>query len=105
MKNFGLVAAVAALVFTTSVSAQEETKEVAMVETTEVVATVAAYEPIEISALPEAVTTAVATDFAGASITEAYKDEADNFKVVLAVGEESKTVYANASGEWIESNE
>ena len=105
MRNFGLVAAVAALVFTTSVSAQEESKEVAMVETTEVVATVSTYEPIEISALPEAVSTAVATDFAGAVVAEAYKDESDNYKVVLSVGEESKTVYANAAGEWIESNE
>ncbi len=102
MKNFGIVAAIAALVFTTSITAQEE---VQTTETAEVVATVGTYEPIEISAIPETVATAVTTDFAGATIAEAYKDEEDNYKLVLTVGEESKTVYANASGEWIEPNE
>ena len=75
------------------------------IDATEEIVEVGTYEPIEISALPESVTDAVSTDFAGATLAEAYKDEEDNYKLVLTVGEESKTVYTNATGEWIEPNE
>ncbi len=105
MKNFGILTAVAAFVFTTSITAQEG-GQIAMTDTaTEVVTTMEAYEPIEISALPEAVVTAISTEFSGATVAEAYKDKDDNYKVVLTVGEESKTVYADAAGKWIEPNE
>jgi len=104
MKKLGVLVAAAALTLTTQITAQD-TAEVSAEVTTVASATQEDYAPLEIGELPEAVATAVATDFAGATIAEAYKDAEENYKLVLVVGEESKTVYANAAGEWIESNE
>lgn len=104
MKKFGVLVAAAALTLTTQITAQDTAEATA--EITSVASAVQEdYTPLEIGELPETVATAVATDFAGATIAEAYKDAEENYKLVLVVGEESKTVYANAAGEWIESNE
>ena len=105
MKNLRLVFAAAALVFTAGTMSAQEAPVSAEGTTTEESVAVQSYEAIEVSALPEAVTAAVAKDFEGAEVSEAYKDRGDNYKLVITAGEESKTVYANAAGEWIESNE
>ncbi len=105
MKNLRLVVAAAAFVFTAGTISAQEAPAMAEEAVTEAVATVQGYEAIEISALPEAITAVVGKDFEGATISEAYKDASDNYKLVITAGEESKTVYANAAGEWIEPNE
>lgn len=56
---------------------------------------------IEVSALPEAVTAAVAKEFEGSTVKEAFKDEkAGLYKVVITISEsEEKTVIYNEKGE------
>lgn len=60
------------------------------------------YVKIEASELPEAVTTAIATDFEDATLTEAFKAEDNTYKLVLAMptGEQG-IVYADENGNWI----
>ena len=120
MKKFIMtIAGAAAFLFATQVTAQEKsdmavesnTEVKAPVETeSQVEATVEAeaqdqkvFQPIETSELPDAVQEAVAVDFEGSAISEAYLN-ADKkiFKLVLqAEGTEDKTVFANAEGEWV----
>lgn len=56
---------------------------------------------IEVSALPEAVTAAIAKEYEGATVKEAFQDkEAGLYKVVITVSEkEEKTVVYNEKGE------
>lgn len=56
---------------------------------------------IELTALPEAVTAAVAKEFEGSTIKEAFKDEkAGLYKVVITLSEtEEKTIVYNEKGE------
>lgn len=59
-----------------------------------------AYEKVEVSKLPEAVTKAVAKDFAEATIQEAFADaEAKLYKLTIKVGEAVQTVVYNEAGE------
>ncbi|MEH6658865.1 hypothetical protein [Leeuwenhoekiella marinoflava] len=106
MKNLVMtVAAAATMLFATqNIAAQEtESKEVAMTET-EVQAPVQdGFEKIETSALPEAVTNAVATDKAGSTVSEAYfNEELSVYKLMLqAEGAEAETAYINEEGKWV----
>lgn len=59
------------------------------------------FKEISTSDLPAAVTEAVSTDFSGATIAKAYVNQASEYKLILSVDGDSKTVYANATGEWI----
>ena len=98
------VAAATALLFATqTASAQEKTEEVAM-NKTEVQAPVQnGFEAVETSALPEAVTEAVAADKAGSAISEAsFNAEKEIYKLVLtAEGTEPETAYITADGTWV----
>lgn len=107
MKKLSVIITVVAVAFFSQVNAQSE--DLAFVAEndllTEIPENLGTYSPIEIADVPEEVATAVATDFEEATIVEAYVDEESNYKLVLTMGEDSKTVYANAAGEWIEPNE
>ena len=106
MKDLRLIVAAAAFVFSIgSVNAQEEIASIEEGTITENVVAVQGYKVIEVSALPEEVMAALSKDFEGATIIEAFKDDNDHFKLIISIGDESKAVYANAAGEWIESNE
>ena len=59
------------------------------------------FEKISVSDLPNAVKEAVAKDFSEATVSEAFVNENKQYKLVLTMGEESKTVYANEKGEWL----
>ncbi|WP_417443098.1 hypothetical protein [Joostella sp.] len=60
------------------------------------------YQEIEVAEVPQAITDALAADFPGATISKAYKNEASEYKIEVAVGEETATLYASESGEWIQ---
>ncbi|MDG3583059.1 MULTISPECIES: hypothetical protein [Galbibacter] len=60
------------------------------------------YQEIEVAEVPQAITDALAADFPGAEISKAYKNEASEYKLEVTVGEETSTLYANESGEWIQ---
>lgn len=104
MKKLNVWVVTAAMVLSTSVGFAQEGL-VAMVEAASAMSIQAQYETIQIDTVPEAITAAVTADFEGAIIYQAFKDESDNYKLVIAIGEESKTLYANAAAEWIEPNE
>ena len=60
------------------------------------------YEEIDVAEVPQAITDALAADFPGATISKAYKNDASEYKIDVAVGEETTTLYANENGEWIQ---
>ncbi|MCX2681024.1 hypothetical protein OOZ15_13810 [Galbibacter sp. EGI 63066] len=60
------------------------------------------YVEIEIAEVPQAITDKLAADYPGAELTKAYKNEASEYKLEVAVGEQTATLYANENGEWIE---
>lgn len=100
MKKLMIVPAVAlGMLFTTNANAQvSDNMEKAPTE----VKMQKEYEKINKSELPEAVVTAVATDFKGSTISEAFKTEDNTYKLVLKneAGEKG-IVYTDATGKWI----
>ena len=108
MKNLVMtVAAAATMIFATQgVNAQTDTA----MNTTATTQTMikSEYEQVEVEALPETVTQAVATDYAGATISEAYIDEKDEkYKLVLKTeeGDEAHKVFISKEGEWLKADE
>ncbi len=66
------------------------------------------FETIEITALPEAVNTAITTEFPEALTTEAFvknEDEVLTYKVKLNIEGIEKEVYLDAEGNWIDKEE
>jgi uncharacterized membrane protein len=59
------------------------------------------YKEIAIDQVPEAVKKAVEKDYTGATIKKAYINEKNEYKLELTIGDEVKTVYANAEGYWL----
>ncbi|MGJ5640630.1 hypothetical protein [Formosa sp. S-31] len=59
------------------------------------------FKEIAVSDLPIAVTDAVAADFSEATIAKAYVNDAKEYKLILSIDGDFKTIYANESGEWI----
>lgn len=109
MKKLMIVPVLAlGLLFTTNVTAQEARlaeKETAMltVEKTEqeTQKQEKKFTKIEANQLPEAVRTAVARDFEGATVAEAHvSEDRTTYKLVVNVGNERKTLYADANGNW-----
>lgn len=106
MKRLTYIIAAAALLFSTQTTiAQEDTVEANPVTMSEEFVEQATYKAIEVSDVAAEVIAAVEKDFSGATIAEAYTDEEGNFKLVIVLDKDSKTVYTNAAGEWIEPNE
>lgn len=106
MKKLVLSFAAIGLFFTT---AQAQVAETTTTTETEVTTTVAVaedgFEKIELTELPEAVTTAVTRDFQGATTQEAWAKEKEGkviYKIKLNVDGEDKKVYADAEGNWID---
>tara|TARA_R110002124_G_scaffold120895_6_gene279060 strand:- start:119580 stop:119975 length:396 start_codon:yes stop_codon:yes gene_type:complete len=112
MKKY-FFASVFALGMVTAVSAQTEDKEPALSEETQVeavvnkdMAAVQEYKEIKATDLPQPVKDAVAKTFEDATITQAYKNEKGEYKLVIATASNgmkkaSQTVYLNSKGEWI----
>lgn len=107
MKKLGLTFAAIGLFFATAVQAQEETETTPEV-TTEVAVVGDEFEAIDVAELPEAVTSAMSTDYAEASATEAWvKEKGDKqvYKIKLDVNGEEKVVYADAEGNWLKKED
>lgn len=59
------------------------------------------FKEIAVSDLPIAVTDAVSADFSEATIAKAYVNDAKEYKLILSIDGDFKTIYVNESGEWI----
>ncbi|WP_335966879.1 hypothetical protein [Galbibacter sp. PAP.153] len=60
------------------------------------------YTPIDVSELPDAVTDALENDFPGIEVSKAFKNEADEYKIQVLVGDQTSNLYATSNGEWIQ---
>ncbi len=81
--------------------ANVETPELEMNNATEIV--VGDFEEISVSDLPSAVTSAVESDYPTATISKAYKNDEDQYKLELSLEDGTTgTVYADAEGNWID---
>lgn len=99
------VAAATTMLFAAqTATAQEETGMETTMEQTEQSQD---FQEITTDKLPAAVTKAVEQDYAGATVSKAYINEKNEFKLVLETeaGAEPMTVYADANGEWIKPEE
>jgi len=66
------------------------------------IAEVQDYKEVAVAEVPQAVTDAVAKQFAGSKLTKAWLNEKGEYKLeVVAEGKKPQTVYANSEGEWI----
>jgi hypothetical protein len=66
------------------------------------------FEMVEVAELPEAVSTAISTDYQGATTKEAYVKEKDGkmiYKIKLDVNGVEKKVYTDADGIWIKKED
>lgn len=66
------------------------------------------YQSIDVVALPQAVKDAVMTDFDGAVTEEAWvkeKDGTKTYKLSLSIDGDTKIVYADEKGNWVEDDE
>ncbi|MFD2099868.1 hypothetical protein [Flagellimonas iocasae] len=99
MKNLVLATVLSFAGFTAFASVQ--TPELNVDKAT--VITLGDFEEINVSDLPEAVTTAVSTNYPTAKVDKAYKNDKDQYKLELALEDGTKgTVYADAEGNWID---
>ena len=106
MKKLGLTLAAIGLFFTTA-QAQVE-GEVEAEGEIEVVVAGDEFEKIEISAIPEAITASILTQFPDAITTEAYvKNDGEEviYKVELNVNGQIKKVYLDAEGNLIKKED
>ncbi|MEW2920356.1 MULTISPECIES: hypothetical protein [Flavobacteriaceae] len=99
MKNLVLATVLSFVGFTAFASV--EAPELSVDKAT--VITVGDFEEINVSDLPEAVTTAVAQNYPTATVDKAYKNDKDQYKLELSLEDGTQgTVYADAEGNWIE---
>lgn len=105
MKKLSLSLAAIGLFFATTSQAQE-TETTTEVQT-EVTTTVEKdYEKIEVSELPEAVSTAITRDYPVSPVEEAWVKEKEDKKIYkLKLTGQEDHVYADADGNWIDKDE
>ncbi|WP_111309678.1 hypothetical protein [Confluentibacter sediminis] len=63
-----------------------------------------AFKEIALDKLPAAVASAVEKDFATASISKAYVNDNEQYKLELTVDGSTSTVYADKEGNWLEES-
>lgn len=59
------------------------------------------FEEINPSEIAQPVKDALKRDFAEATVSNAYVNEKEEYKLVLLIGEKKETIYADASGKWL----
>jgi hypothetical protein len=62
------------------------------------------FKEIAIEELPAAVTDAVTKDFASATISKAYVNESEQYKLELTIDGSTSTVYTDKDGNWLEES-
>ena len=68
---------------------------------TEVSITQEEFKEVKPADIAQPVKDALKRDFADATVSNAYVNEKNEYKLVLSVGEQTKTVYADAKGNWL----
>ncbi|MFB9056820.1 hypothetical protein ACFFU9_08710 [Mariniflexile ostreae] len=63
------------------------------------------FQEVAVDQLPEAVTTAVEKDFAGATITKAFVNSSEQYQLILSIEGSNGTVYADKDGNWIKESD
>ncbi len=64
----------------------------------------AEFKEIALDKLPAAVASAVEKDFSTASISKAYVNDSEQYKLELTVDGSTSTVYADKEGNWLEES-
>ncbi len=59
------------------------------------------FKEINPSDIAQHVKDALKRDFANATVSNAYVNEKQEYKLVLLIGENKETVYADANGKWL----
>ncbi|MCM4150635.1 hypothetical protein DHD05_03445 [Arenibacter sp. N53] len=99
MKKLFFVAVMSIGSLTAFAQAGEEVVEVA----TEVAVTQDDFSEIETSNLPDAVATAVSTDYPSGTISKAYVNKQEQYKLEVTLEDGTTgTLYADKDGNWIE---
>ncbi len=62
------------------------------------------FKEIAIDELPAAVTSAVEKDFASATISKAYVNSSEQYKLELTIDGSTSAVYADKDGNWLEES-
>ncbi|WP_074406911.1 hypothetical protein [Aquimarina megaterium] len=104
MKKISIIAAICVVLFSFETVSAQEVEEALPITKTEASTNQQDYKQVKIDKLSEIIKAAVEKDFPEASISEAYTDKIGNYKLILAIGNDTKTVYTNARGEWFDPN-
>ena len=59
------------------------------------------FKEINPSEIAQPVKDALKRDFAEATVSNAYVNEKQEYKLVLLIGEKKETIYADANGKWL----
>src|SRR5690606_15448175 len=59
------------------------------------------FKEIAADKIPAAITDAIAKDFASATISKAYVNSSEQYKIELTIDENTSTVYADKDGNWL----
>tara|TARA_R110002049_G_scaffold292252_2_gene476647 strand:+ start:38188 stop:38502 length:315 start_codon:yes stop_codon:yes gene_type:complete len=63
------------------------------------------FKEIAIDKLPTSVTDAVKKDFASATISKAYVNSSEQYKLTISIEGSESTVYADKDGKWLEEGD
>jgi hypothetical protein len=97
MKKVFLLSALAFATLTTFATTQ-----VNSIETSTVISqSQEEFKEIKPADIAQPVKDAIKRDFADATVSNAYVNEKNEYKLVLSIGDDSKTVYADAKGNWL----
>lgn len=102
MKKISIIAAIGVVLFSFETVSAQEIEEALPITKTEASTDQQDYKQVKIDKLSEIIKAAVEKDFPEARISEAYTDKIGNYKLILAIGNDTKTVYTNARGEWFD---
>lgn len=91
------IAAIFACTSVTSFAIANEIETLTTIETT----VADEFKEISTAEVAKPVLDAIAKDYAGATLEKAYINENKEYKLELVIKKEVKTVYADASGNWI----
>ncbi|MCG1036191.1 hypothetical protein [Polaribacter sargassicola] len=63
------------------------------------------FKEINLKELPAAVTDAILKDFAAGTVTKAYVNTSEQYKISMIVDEKEKVVFADKEGKWLKEEE
>ncbi len=105
MKKIHIIYIACMVLFSSQYMIAQQDEEALPITMTEAATDQDKYMQMKVDKLSEIVKAAVEKDFPKASISEAYTDKVGNYKLILAMDSDTKTVYTNARGEWFNPEE